>query len=104
MNNIERAQTSVISDRLSPVQTVMIVDDSFNYHQLSCSLDMFKFVMIVDDSFCRLNERIIVHDRFSASGFALNGLKPKMAISVLPAATSALIKFAKTVAITAHLG
>ena len=55
----------------------MIVDDSFehelsftiiNYHQLSCSLDMFKFDMIVHDSFFRLIEQMIVHDGFSVSG------------------------------------
>ena len=28
-------------------------------------------------SFCRLNERMIVHDSFWASGFAVNGLKPR---------------------------
>ena len=33
--------------------------------------------MRVDDSFCRLNVRIIVHDSYSFSGFAKNGLKPK---------------------------
>ena len=51
------------------IQTVMMVDDSFNYctrfntnhrallstiigyHQLSCSLDMFKFDTVVDDKF-----------------------------------------------------
>ena len=66
------------------IQTVMMVDDSFNYctrfnanhrallstiigyHQLSCSLDMFKFDMVVDNSFFfRLNER--VNDSFSDS-------------------------------------
>ena len=73
-------------------QTVMIVDDSFNYHarlntnyhalsstiinydQLSRGLDVFKFHMIVDDSFLRLIGRMIVHDSFSVSGFAQNGL------------------------------
>ena len=44
---------------------------------------MFKFDMIVDDSFYRLNERMIVHDSFSASGLVKNGLKPKMATAVL---------------------
>ena len=38
-------------------------------------------------SFCRLNERMIVHDSFWASGFAENGLKPRsnpqMATAVL---------------------
>ena len=61
----------------------MIVDDSFehelsftiiNYHQLSCSLDMFKFDMIVHDSFFRLTERMIVHDSFSVSGGNQGGL------------------------------
>ena len=64
----------------------MIVDDSFNYHarlnmnyhslssaitnyhQLSCSLDMFKLDMIVHDSFffC-LTERKRMHGSFSVS-------------------------------------
>ena len=66
----------------------MIVDDNFNYHsrlntlsftiinyhQLSCSLDMFKFEMIVHDSFFRLTERMIVHDSFSGSGGNQDGL------------------------------
>ena len=50
-------------------------------------IDDSKFDMIVDDSFCRLNEPMIVHDSFSASGFSVNGLKPrsnpKMATAVL---------------------
>ena len=45
---------------------------------------MFKFDMIVDDSFCRLNERMIVHDSFLASGFCQKQaqilFKSKMAI------------------------
>lgn len=44
-----------------------------------CSLDMFKFNMIVDSFYC-LNERIIVHDSFSAKRFgqkrAQTPLKP----------------------------
>ena len=32
------------------------------FHQMSCSLDMFKFDMIVRYSFCCLNERKIVND------------------------------------------
>ena len=63
----------------------MIVDDSFkydarlntsyhDYHQLSCSLDMFKFEMIVHDSFFRLTERMMVHDSFSVSGGNQRGL------------------------------
>ena len=44
------------------------------YHQLSCSLDMFKFDMIVHDSFFRLTERMIVHDSFSVSGGNQGGL------------------------------
>ena len=44
-----------ISCYFSPVQTVMTVDDSFNYHtrfntnnyQLLCSLGMFKFYMMI---------------------------------------------------------
>ena len=58
-----------------------------HYHQISCSLDTFKFDMIVDDSCCRLNEPMLVHDSFSVSGFSENGLKarsnPKMATAVL---------------------
>lgn len=76
------------------IQTVMMVDDSFNYctrfntnyrallstiigyHQLSYSLDMFKFDTVVDDNFFfRLNER--VNDSFSVGSFAKDGLKPK---------------------------
>ena len=67
----------------------MIVDDSFNYHarlntklsftiinyhQLSCSLDMFKFDVIVHDSFVCLTERMIVHDSFLVSGGNQGGL------------------------------
>ena len=70
----------------------MIVDDSFNYHarlkhelsftiinyhQLSCSLDVFKFDMIVHDSFFRLTKRMIVHDSFSVSGGNQGGLNAK---------------------------
>lgn len=44
------------------------------------------------------------HDGFSASGFAKNVLKQKMAIAVLPSAKSARIKLAKKVEITALLG
>ena len=78
----------VIFEKL--IQTVMIVHDSFNYHtclitklsctildyhQLSRSLDKFKFEMIVDDSFFRLSEQIIVNKSFSVSSFTKNGLK-----------------------------
>ena len=70
---------------LSSVQTVMIVDDSFDYqarlntnyhalsstiidyHQLSYSLDIFKFDIIFDDSFCHLNERMILNDIFRST-------------------------------------
>ena len=48
-----------------------------NYHQLLRGLDMFKFDMIGDDSFNHLNERMMVHDSFSASAFARTGLKPQ---------------------------
>ena len=49
-----------------------------DYHQLSCSLDMFKYDMIVDDaSSYRLNEQMIVHDGFSASSLVKNELKPR---------------------------
>lgn len=65
---------------------------------------MLKFVMTVDDCFCRLNGRMMPHDGFSAGGFAKKGLKPKMAIAVLPPAKSASIKLAKKVEITALLG
>ena len=45
-----------------------------------CSLDIFKFDMIVDDSFYPLNERMLVHDGFSAKRFgqkrAQTPLKP----------------------------
>ena len=44
------------------------------YHQLSCSLDMFKFHMIVHDSFFRLTEQMIVYDSFSVSGGNQGGL------------------------------
>lgn len=37
-----------------------------DYHQLSCSLDMFKFDIIVDDCFCHLDARMTVPDNFSA--------------------------------------
>ena len=50
-----------------------------DYHQLSCSWDMFKFDIKMDDSFfavCR-NERMIVNDSFSINSFAKNELKPK---------------------------
>ena len=40
-----------------------------NYHQLSFSLNLFKFFVIVDDSFSRLTTRMIVHDSFSVSCF-----------------------------------
>ena len=40
-----------------------------DYHQLSFSLNLFKFFMIVDDSFSRLTTRMIVHDSFSVSCF-----------------------------------
>ena len=56
-----------LSQKKSPVQTLMIADDSSNYHarlstnyhalsstimhQLSCFLDVFKLDSIVDDSF-----------------------------------------------------
>ena len=69
---------------LSRDQTVTTVDDSsnyqarfntiINYHQLSRSLDVLKFDMIVDDSFFRLIAGMIVHDSFSVSGFARDGL------------------------------
>lgn len=65
---------------------------------------MLKFVMTVDDCFCRLKGRMMPHDGFSASGFAKNVLKQKMAIAVLPSAKSARIKLAKKVEITALLG
>ena len=57
---------------LSPVKTVMIVDDSFDYHahyhhRLSCSLNIFKFDMVVDDSFYRLNEQMIKNYSFAAA-------------------------------------
>ena len=48
-----------------------------NYHQLLRGLDMFKFDMIGDDSFNHLNERMMVHDSFSANAFARTGLKPQ---------------------------
>lgn len=58
-----------------------------HYHQLSCSLDMFKFDVMFDDSFCRLNDLMVGHDSFSASVFVKNrlksSLKPKMATVVL---------------------
>ena len=38
-------------------QTVMIVDDSSSYHQLSRSLDVLKFDMIVFFSFDRWDDR-----------------------------------------------
>lgn len=41
-----------------------------NYHQLLRGLDMFKFDVIGDDCLNHLNERMIVHDSFSASRFA----------------------------------
>ena len=69
----------------------MMVDDSFNYHtrlitnylalystiyhQLSCSLGMFKSEMKVDVNFCPLSEQITVNNSFSVSSFAKNGLK-----------------------------
>ena len=40
-----------------------------DYHQLSFSLNLFKFFRIVDDSFSRLTTRMIVHDSFSVSCF-----------------------------------
>ena len=45
-----------------------------NYHQLSCSSNMFKFDMIVRDSFFRLTEQMIVYDSFSVSGGNQGGL------------------------------
>ena len=69
-----------------------------NYHQLLRGLDMFKFDMIGDDSFNHLNERMMVHDSFSAS------VKPKVATAELTSTKSGCIKFAKYVAITSLLG
>ena len=40
-----------------------------DYHQLSFSLNLFKFFMIVDDSFSRSTTRKIVHDSFWVSCF-----------------------------------
>ena len=80
--------------------TRVLTQTIIDYRQLSRSLDMFKFFRIADDSFCCLNERKMVHDRFSTSSFAKSGLKPKMDIAVLHSAKSACI----TVAITALLG
>ena len=40
-----------------------------DYHQLSFSLSLFKFLMIVDDSFSHLTTCMIVHDSFSVSCF-----------------------------------
>lgn len=65
---------------------------------------MLKFVMTADDCFCRLNGRMMPHDGFSASGFAKNVLKPKLAIAVLSPAKSARIKLAKKEEIKALLG
>ena len=59
--------------------------------------------MIADVSFCCLNERVKVHDSFSARGFAKSELKLKTAIVALPLAKSACNRFAITVAITAFL-
>ena len=40
-----------------------------DYHQLTFSLNLFKFFMIVDDSFSRLTTHTIAHDNFSVSYF-----------------------------------
>ena len=40
-----------------------------NYHQISFSLSLFKFLRIVDDSFSHLTTHTIVHDSFSVSCF-----------------------------------
>ena len=40
-----------------------------DYHQLSFSLNLFKFFMIVDDRFFRLTTRMIGHDSFAVSYF-----------------------------------
>ena len=53
-------------------------------HDLSYSLDIFKFNMIVDDSFYRLKEQMIVHDSFSASGLVKDRLKPRSNLKWLP--------------------
>ena len=47
------------------------------YHQLSGSLDMFKFHIIVDDSFCHLNKQMMVNNSFPVRSIAKKGLKLK---------------------------
>ena len=65
----------IVDDELSRTFEHELSFTIINYHQLSCSLDMFKFDMIVHDSFFfRLTERMIVHDRFSVSGGDQGGL------------------------------
>ena len=48
-----------------------------HYHQLSFSLDTFKFDMIADDSFLRLTERITMCNSFSNSSFIKIGPPPE---------------------------
>ena len=63
----------MIVSTLTHVRTQTIM----HYHQLLCTLDMFKFDMIVDDSFCCLKDRMIVNDGLFSQHFCQKGLKHK---------------------------
>ena len=57
--------------------TIIVYHQLSTYHQLSGSLDMFKFHIIVDDSFCHLNKQMMVNNSFPVRSIAKKGLKLK---------------------------